>query len=158
VVAKGDRRYGGADRKNRYGDLGEAFAALASCQALIDGEIIVQDERGVSSFAALHANAACHTSSAVFRLRPPQPRRFRPRSRALDRKEAGACRLDRAAHSEASDFAQAERLYRRCADLDHTDPAAAFNLANLLRAQGRHGEAKVFFCLATEIEPGFRAV
>jgi ATP-dependent DNA ligase len=46
VVAKGDRRYGGADRKNRYGDLGEAFEALASRQALIDGEIIVQDERG----------------------------------------------------------------------------------------------------------------
>jgi tetratricopeptide (TPR) repeat protein len=56
---------------------------------------------------------------------------------------------------EASDFAQAERLYRRCVDLDRTDPAAAFNLANLLRAQGRHGEAKVFFRLATEIEPGF---
>jgi Flp pilus assembly protein TadD len=46
-------------------------------------------------------------------------------------------------HSEASDFAQAERLYRRCVDLDRTDPAAAFNLANLLRAHGRHGEAKV---------------
>jgi tetratricopeptide (TPR) repeat protein len=56
---------------------------------------------------------------------------------------------------EAGDLARAERLYRRCVDLDRTDPGAAFNLANLLRAQGRDGEAKLFFCLATEIEPGF---
>jgi tetratricopeptide (TPR) repeat protein len=55
---------------------------------------------------------------------------------------------------EARDLARAERLYRRCVDLDHTDPGAAFNLANLLRAQGRHREAELFFCLATEIEPG----
>ena len=56
---------------------------------------------------------------------------------------------------EARDLARAERLYRRCVELDRTDPGAAFNLANLLRAQGRHSEAKLFFCLATEIEPGF---
>ena len=56
---------------------------------------------------------------------------------------------------DAGDLARAERLYRRCVELDRTDPGAAFNLANLLRAQGRHGEAKLFFCLATEIEPGF---
>jgi bifunctional non-homologous end joining protein LigD len=43
----------GHDWSDRYGDLGEAFEALPSRQALIDGETIVQDERGVSSFAAL---------------------------------------------------------------------------------------------------------
>ena len=56
---------------------------------------------------------------------------------------------------EARDLARAERLYRRCVGLDRTDPGASFNLANLLCAQGRHSEAKLFFCLATEIEPGF---
>ncbi len=43
----------GHDWSDRYGDLGEAFKVLPSHQALIDGEIIVQDEHGVSSFAAL---------------------------------------------------------------------------------------------------------
>src|SRR5512134_3192951 len=43
----------GHDWSDRYGDLGEAFEALSSHQALIDGEIMVQDEHGVSSFAAL---------------------------------------------------------------------------------------------------------
>ena len=43
----------GHDWSDRYGGLGAAFEALPSHQALIDGEIIVQDEHGVSSFAAL---------------------------------------------------------------------------------------------------------
>ncbi|MGH6887155.1 MAG: non-homologous end-joining DNA ligase, partial [Geminicoccales bacterium] len=43
----------GLDWTDRYGILGKAFAALPCKQALIDGEIVVQDERGIASFAAL---------------------------------------------------------------------------------------------------------
>lgn len=43
----------GLDWTKRYGDLRLAFAALACREAVIDGEIVVPDERGVSKFAAL---------------------------------------------------------------------------------------------------------
>jgi bifunctional non-homologous end joining protein LigD len=43
----------GLDWADRYGTLGKAFAALPCKRALIDGEIVVQDENGVASFAAL---------------------------------------------------------------------------------------------------------
>ena len=56
---------------------------------------------------------------------------------------------------EAGDLAEAERLYRRCVALDRTDPCAAFGLGNLLRRQGRYGEAKLYLRLATGIDPGF---
>ena len=54
---------------------------------------------------------------------------------------------------EGGDLARAEQLYRRCVDRDRTDPGGAFNLANLLHTQGGHGEAKIFFRLATQIDP-----
>ena len=41
----------GLDWTDRYGDLAEAFRGLPCKQALIDGEIVVQDERGIASFA-----------------------------------------------------------------------------------------------------------
>jgi DNA ligase D len=44
---------GGHDWTHRYGDLASAFAAVRCTGALIDGEVIVQDQRGVSSFSAL---------------------------------------------------------------------------------------------------------
>ncbi len=43
----------GHDWTDRYGDLAEAFRVLPVGQAVIDGEIIVQDEHGISSFAQL---------------------------------------------------------------------------------------------------------
>jgi DNA ligase D len=43
----------GLDWTERYGDLAEAFATLPCTQALIDGEIVVLDEKGVSQFSAL---------------------------------------------------------------------------------------------------------
>jgi bifunctional non-homologous end joining protein LigD len=43
----------GHDWSDRYGSLAKAFASVPSAKALIDGEIVVQDERGLSSFAAL---------------------------------------------------------------------------------------------------------
>jgi len=43
----------GLDWTKRYGDLGAAFAGLPCKEAVIDGEIIVPDEQGVSHFAAL---------------------------------------------------------------------------------------------------------
>ena len=43
----------GLDWTDRYGALVQGFRGLPCQQALIDGEIVVQDERGIASFAAL---------------------------------------------------------------------------------------------------------
>ncbi|MGH6944991.1 MAG: DNA polymerase ligase N-terminal domain-containing protein, partial [Geminicoccaceae bacterium] len=43
----------GQDWTERYGLLAKAFEAVSCQEALIDGEILVQDERGIASFAAL---------------------------------------------------------------------------------------------------------
>ena len=43
----------GLDWTGRYGVLVQGFAGLPCRQALIDGEIVVQDARGIASFAAL---------------------------------------------------------------------------------------------------------
>ncbi|MGZ9033227.1 MAG: DNA polymerase ligase N-terminal domain-containing protein, partial [Rhodospirillales bacterium] len=43
----------GHDWTARYGDLPRAFRPLAGHRLLVDGEIVVQDEHGISSFAAL---------------------------------------------------------------------------------------------------------
>jgi hypothetical protein len=56
---------------------------------------------------------------------------------------------------EEGDAARAEHLYRRCIDGDRSDPGAAFALANLLQARDRHAEARIFFSLAAQIDPGF---
>ncbi len=44
---------GGLDWTHRYGDLADAFRALPCREAVIDGEIVVQDAGGVSRFALL---------------------------------------------------------------------------------------------------------
>jgi DNA ligase D-like protein (predicted 3'-phosphoesterase) len=44
---------GGLDWSRRYGDLPTAFSALACRQAVIDGEIVVPDDRGISRFGLL---------------------------------------------------------------------------------------------------------
>ena len=44
---------GGLDWTRRYGDLPDAFAALPCREAVIDGEVVVPDERGIARFSAL---------------------------------------------------------------------------------------------------------
>lgn len=44
---------GGLDWTRRYGDLPQAFAKLGVKEAVIDGEIVVLDDKGISRFAAL---------------------------------------------------------------------------------------------------------
>jgi tetratricopeptide (TPR) repeat protein len=56
---------------------------------------------------------------------------------------------------QLGDLAAAEALYRRCVGLDRSDPIAPFNLANVLREQGRNSEAKSFLQLALAIDPRF---
>ncbi|GLQ09698.1 ATP-dependent DNA ligase [Devosia yakushimensis] len=54
---------GGLDWTRRYGDLPEAFAALDCKQAVIDGEIVVLDDDGISRFGKLQdalAEGASH--------------------------------------------------------------------------------------------------
>ena len=70
----------GHDWSDRYGDLGARPSRRSpASQALIDGEIIVQDEHGVSSFAALQEALTQRATHRLlfyaFDLAPP--RRFR---------------------------------------------------------------------------------
>jgi DNA ligase D len=57
----------GLDWTDRYGRLAGALENLPCQQALIDGEIVVQDERGIASFAALQdALAEGRTHELIF--------------------------------------------------------------------------------------------
>ncbi|MBV8751412.1 MAG: tetratricopeptide repeat protein [Hyphomicrobiales bacterium] len=59
------------------------------------------------------------------------------------------------AAEEAGDVAVSERLYRRVMKLDPDDPAAAFNLGNLLRAADRKTEAESAYRAAVKADPRF---
>jgi len=59
------------------------------------------------------------------------------------------------AADQAKDAETAERLYRRLMRVDPRDPAAAFNLGNLLRAVGRKTEAEAAYRAATKADGGF---
>ena len=57
----------GLDWTKRYGELGAAFAALPCKSAIIDGEIVVLDDQGISRFGALQeALAAGRTERLVY--------------------------------------------------------------------------------------------
>ncbi len=56
---------------------------------------------------------------------------------------------------QTGDLAAAEDLYRRCVALDASDPIALFNLANVLCAQGRGAQAKLYLQLAASLDQGF---
>jgi tetratricopeptide (TPR) repeat protein len=58
---------------------------------------------------------------------------------------------------ERNDTATAERLYRRVMTLDPGDPAAPFNLGNVLRANGRVVEAEAAYRAAAKADPAFAA-
>ena len=56
---------------------------------------------------------------------------------------------------EAKDIDTAQRLYRRVMRMDPRDPAAAFNLGNLLRSLGQKVEAEAAYRAATKADAGF---
>ena len=55
----------------------------------------------------------------------------------------------------AGEWYAAERLYRRCGDLDRTDPVIPFNLANVLREENHHSEARIELQRAIRIDSRF---
>jgi tetratricopeptide (TPR) repeat protein len=55
----------------------------------------------------------------------------------------------------AGDLDAAERLYRTALRMDRSDPVLAFNLGNVLDAQGRPTEAVLFYQQAIVRDPGF---
>jgi tetratricopeptide (TPR) repeat protein len=59
------------------------------------------------------------------------------------------------AAEEAKDATTALRLYRKVMRVDPRDPAAAFNLGNLLRSLGKKVEAEVAYRAATKADPHF---
>jgi tetratricopeptide (TPR) repeat protein len=59
------------------------------------------------------------------------------------------------AAAEAKDVAMAQRLYRKVMRIEPNDPAAAFNLGNLLRSLGRNAEAEATYRAATRADPRF---
>ncbi|ESW63022.1 DNA ligase D [Mesorhizobium sp. C277A] len=56
---------GGIDWTKRYGDLPQAFSRLPLSQAIIDGEIMVLDEKGISRFALLQDALSAGASSKL---------------------------------------------------------------------------------------------
>ena len=59
------------------------------------------------------------------------------------------------AAEDAGDLDLAERLYRQLIKRAPSDPAPAFNLGNLFRADARKVEAEAAFRAATKADPGF---
>jgi len=59
------------------------------------------------------------------------------------------------AADDANDVAAADRLYRRVMKIDPSDPAAPFNLANLLRSHGKTVEAEALYRHAIKADTGF---
>jgi len=59
------------------------------------------------------------------------------------------------AAEHAQDFDIATRLYRKIMKLDPRDPAAPFNLGNILFSTGKKIEAEVAYRAAIKAEPGF---
>jgi len=59
------------------------------------------------------------------------------------------------AAEEAKDIDTAQRLYRKVMLIDPRDPAAAFNLGNLLRSLGRKVEAEAAYRAASRVDPTF---
>jgi tetratricopeptide (TPR) repeat protein len=59
------------------------------------------------------------------------------------------------AAEDAGDGTTAERLYRRVMMIDAAEPAAPFNLGNILRATGRALEAETAYRAAARADPGY---
>jgi tetratricopeptide (TPR) repeat protein len=69
--------------------------------------------------------------------------------------DADAAFEDAQAAEESGDALAAEQLYRRAMKIDPGDPAAPFNLGNVLRAAGRSVEAETAYRAAVKADPGF---
>jgi tetratricopeptide (TPR) repeat protein len=69
--------------------------------------------------------------------------------------DADAVFEDAQAAEESGDAAAAEQLYCRAMKMDPADPAAPFNLGNVLRAEGRSLEAEAAYRAAVKAGPGF---
>ena len=64
--------------------------------------------------------------------------------------------FEQAEEAEANEnWSEAERLYRQCTEIDRFDPVAPFNLANVLREQGRTIESRRELHRSVAIDPGF---
>src|SRR6202023_2361724 len=73
----------------------------------------------------------------------------------VDKPAANAAVCEEAhAAEESGDIATAERLYRRVMKLDPADPAAPFNLGNVLRSTGRSLEAETAYRAAVKADTG----
>lgn len=73
---------------------------------------------------------------------------------------AQVCSMDElieaaAAADDARDWAQSERLYRRCVDRDRNNALAAFNLGNALCRLGREREGRLWLQHAVGIDSAF---
>jgi hypothetical protein len=60
------RNCNGFDWTDRYPSITKAAARLGCRSAIIEGEVIVQDERGVSEFKALKSAIRCTPQRLVF--------------------------------------------------------------------------------------------
>jgi tetratricopeptide (TPR) repeat protein len=69
--------------------------------------------------------------------------------------DADAVFDDAQAAEENGDALAAELLYRRAMKMDPGDPAAPFNLGNVLRSAGRSLEAEAAYRAAVKADPGF---
>ena len=75
----------------------------------------------------------------------------------LDRstEDADALVEEAQAATDHKNWEEAERCYRRAMSADHNDPVILFDLADLIRAQGRQTEAEKLYRNAVRLDPHF---
>jgi tetratricopeptide (TPR) repeat protein len=71
------------------------------------------------------------------------------------RDDADVVFADAQSAEESGEVATAVKLYRRAMNMDPADPAAPFNLGNVLRATGRSLEAETAYRAAVKADPRF---
>ena len=87
----------GLDWTRKFKPIAEALRSLGLGSALLDGELVVEDEAGVSSFAvaAGRPQGRAHRPDGLLCLRSSLPRRVRPHEGAADRAQDPAGRSSR---------------------------------------------------------------
>ena len=126
---------GGLDWTHRYGDLADAFRALPCREAIVDGEIVVLDDKGDQPLRALAGRAVARGEerARVLRLRPRAARRLEPRR--------GAARAAQGAAAPAAgrgDRALGDPVQRPC----RRRRAGVLRAGLAARARGRGVEAR----------------
>ena len=124
----------GLDWTAKFARVAEALKGLKLGAALIDGEVVVEDEGGVSSFTGLQEELKSERSDRMIYLclRPALPRRLQARRRAADRAQDATRRPARRRAGRRRDPLQ--RSYR---DRWRNDAPARLPA----RARGHHLEA-----------------